>query len=207
MKNKKTGVIVMLICCFLLLVACKGSNETTVNASLIPQNTTDKTITVEDAQNKALTHSKVNAANVKFVTAELNEDENIYEVEFYEGNTEYDYEIDAATGEIISFDNDIDDFATPVNHKKSTHHDESDYTKKHHDAENCPNSITENNAKAISLAHAGFQEEDVTDIHVSYGFDNGHHVYEVKFIKGNTKYEHEIAACTGAILSCKMDKK
>lgn len=67
-------------------------------------------ITAESAEQKALEHAGVDAADAIFKRTELELDDSIYkyEIEFYVGNIEYDYEIDANTGAIISFDKDID---------------------------------------------------------------------------------------------------
>ena len=46
---------------------------------------------------------------VTFVKAEEDTNDSIkrYDIEFYTGNTKYDYEINADTGEVIEFDKDI----------------------------------------------------------------------------------------------------
>ena len=67
-------------------------------------------ITAEQAEQAALTHAGVTTADAKFRRTELDFDDGVYkyEVDFYVGNTEYEYEIDAKTGNIIPFDKDID---------------------------------------------------------------------------------------------------
>ena len=37
----------------------------------------------------------------------------VYEVEFYAGSREYDYEINAVTGAVVDFDSDIEDYTIP----------------------------------------------------------------------------------------------
>ena len=58
------------------------------------------TISAERAKEIALQHASLSAADVNFVHSELDYDDGVqvYDVEFYKGNAEYDYEIDAATG-------------------------------------------------------------------------------------------------------------
>ncbi len=63
-------------------------------------------ITVDSAKEIALNHANLNEADVRFVKAELeNDDDKMeYEIEFYSGGTEYDYTIDAVSGNIIEHD-------------------------------------------------------------------------------------------------------
>lgn len=63
-------------------------------------------ITPEQSQNIALDHAGVSAEEVTGLHAVLDTDDGRreYDVEFHVGRTEYDYEIDADTGAILSFD-------------------------------------------------------------------------------------------------------
>ena len=63
-------------------------------------------ITANDAKQAALKHAGLDESRVSNVDVDLDRDNGrlIYEVDFNSGNTEYDYDIDAETGEVISFD-------------------------------------------------------------------------------------------------------
>ena len=67
-------------------------------------------IGVDRAKSIALGHAGVSASSVSFSKARLDDDDGrgVYEIEFYVGNTEYDYEVDAHFGAILeaSADND-----------------------------------------------------------------------------------------------------
>ena len=67
-------------------------------------------IGVDRAKSIALGHAGVSASSVSFSKAKLDDDDGrgVYEIEFYVGNTEYDYEIDAHSGGIIEYDKDRD---------------------------------------------------------------------------------------------------
>ena len=67
-------------------------------------------IGVDRAKSIALGHAGVSASSVSFSKAKLDDDDGrgVYEIEFYVGNTEYDYEIDAYSGGIIVYDIDRD---------------------------------------------------------------------------------------------------
>lgn len=60
-------------------------------------------IGVDRAKSIALGHAGVSASSVSFSKAKLDDDDGrgVYEIEFYVGNTEYDYEIDAHSGSIL----------------------------------------------------------------------------------------------------------
>lgn len=63
-----------------------------------------KEITLEEAKTIALNNAGLTEAEVTFgeINKELDDGISKYEIEFYAGNVEYDYEIDAKTGEVIS---------------------------------------------------------------------------------------------------------
>jgi uncharacterized membrane protein YkoI len=76
--------------------------QTNVNA----QADTSKFIGEEKAKELALKRAEIAAEGVKFDRVELDYDDGIwqYEVDFTHGNTEYDVDINAETGEILSFE-------------------------------------------------------------------------------------------------------
>lgn len=67
-------------------------------------------ITANDAKEAALKHAGLSDSQVTDVDIDLDRDNGklIYEVDFNSGNTEYDYDIDAQTGEVISADKSMD---------------------------------------------------------------------------------------------------
>ncbi len=67
-------------------------------------------IGVDRAKEIALNHAQMNESDVQFAKAKLeNDDDGVeYEIEFYSGRTEYDYTIDAVSGNIIEYDVDYD---------------------------------------------------------------------------------------------------
>ena len=148
-------------------------------------------ISETDARNAALTHAGLAEADVTFVKTHLDRDDGrmVYDVEFYSGSSEYDYEIDASTGEIISFDYDAESYhmSAPSGQSQS-----GDY-------------ITVDEAKAAAFTHAGVAETDTTRLKVEMDYDDGRAVYEVEFNVGRTEYNYEIDAVTGDLLSYDMD--
>ena len=79
-------------------------NHTTQN-----QTTAAETISAEPAKEKALSHAGVSPDTAKWYRAELDRDDGrlVYEIEFDAAGYEYNYEIDASSGEIMKFDKEI----------------------------------------------------------------------------------------------------
>ena len=74
------------------------------------QKRTNNHISVDQAKQTALDHAGLSENEVKFSSAKLEKNDGKYEydIEFYKENTEYEYEIDAVTGEIIESEIDYD---------------------------------------------------------------------------------------------------
>ena len=142
------------------------------------------------AKEIALNHAGLTASQVTFLQLKLDWENGrqVYEVEFYSGNKEYDYEIDAASGSIVSYDYDIENFApsTGTNTGSSA-------------------VIGEAKAKEIALNHAGLTSSQVFFVQAKLDWENGRQVYEVEFYSGNKEYDYEIDAASGSIVSYDFD--
>lgn len=68
-------------------------------------------IGVEQAKSIAVSHADFSVSEVSFSKAKLEKEDGnlVYEIKFYKDGMEYEYEILAATGEIIKFDSEWDD--------------------------------------------------------------------------------------------------
>ena len=134
-----------------------------------------------EAKNIALSDAQIKNEDVTNIRVRLSMDDGVqeYEVEFYSGSQEYDYEIDAVTGKITSKDMEIDnDFGRYA-------------------TENVAVSIEE--AKQIALDKvAGATEQD---IHIVLDSDDGRLLYEGTIFYAQMEYEFEIDAQSGRIWS------
>lgn len=139
----------------------------------------------EAAKQIALGHAGLTADEVYFVHARLEQDDGSwkYDVEFHSGNTEYDYDIHASTGEILSFDQD------------------AEYHRHGADASVSQGQITEEEARQIALAHAGVAEGDAQGLKIEYDYDHGRGEYEVEWYVGRMEYSCDVDAGTGEIFS------
>ncbi|MCD7832287.1 MAG: PepSY domain-containing protein [Firmicutes bacterium] len=140
-------------------------------------------IYVYTAKQIALDDAGVSKSNATFTKVKQDIDDGIvvYDIEFYTTNYEYEYEINAATGAIVS--RSASALKSASNSGTST-----------------GTTISVDEAKAIALSHAGYSASQVTFSKAKLDKDDGVTVYEIEFYVGNIEYEYEINAATGAIL-------
>ena len=83
-----------------------NSNNSSTNGST--NNATTASITVDEAKNIALTHANLTEDTVSLLRTEQEYDDGVlvYEIDFTHGDFEYDYKINANTGEVVSYDRD-----------------------------------------------------------------------------------------------------
>ena len=165
-------------------------------ANAVEGTNTAKKITADEAKNIALAHAKLAQKDVNFVKAELETDNNrlIYDVDFYSGYVEYDYDIDAVTGEIISSDLDIENYNIPAQttiEQQKTAAPAAD--------------IGVERAKEIALAHAGLSNDKVSFVKAQLDNEDGVKVYDIEFYSGNVEYDYEISVADGTIISADQD--
>lgn len=153
-------------------------------------------ITASKAKSIALKHAGISESNATFVKAEKDYEDGIlvYEVEFYSGNTEYDYEIDANTGAVRSFDKDIENYSIPSNTSNSSSA-----------AQPSSNYIGVDKAKSIALKDAGVSAASASFTKAKLDRDDGLRVYEIEFFTSSKEYEYEINAATGKIIDKDID--
>ncbi len=144
-------------------------------------------VSAAKAKEIALAHAGISASDARFIRAELDTDDGIkvYEIEFTAGTTEYDYGINAQTGEIITFSREAMESQTPT--PEATKPPQGSV-------------ITAAEAKEIALNHAGVSAASASFVKVELDTDDGVQVYEIEFSSGTIEYDYEIHAQTGAIL-------
>lgn len=118
------GICFVTLCLLTASLFISGcSRSETENSTTVPQSTADTTvsgntatekpvestgesmISKDDAQKAALSHAGISVTDTEKLTNKLEWEDGrqIYEIEFDAQGFEYDYEIDAKTGEILHF--------------------------------------------------------------------------------------------------------
>lgn len=146
-------------------------------------------IGLEAAQAAALADAGVTAEEATITEAHLDQEHGkpVYEIEFYTGQTEYEYEVDAATGEIRY--KGVEHGAGAANPTSAS------------------GDIGVDQAKAIALEHAGLTGQEVTYSKAKLENDDGCCVYEIEFYHGTEEYEYCIDASSGSILDFEHDQE
>lgn len=142
----------------------------------------DKSYIGNDAAlSAALTHSGLSRDDVNNIDIEIDYEYGlmVYEVEFESGSAEYEYGIDARSGDIIWVEN------------------EDGYSFR----QGRPDFIYTDKAKSAALDHAGLTEAQVSRLHAELDREGGRYVYEVEFKYGGYEYSYDIDAANGAVLT------
>ena len=153
-------------------------------------------ISLDKAKEIALSHAGLSSDQVTFVQANKDFDDGIqkYDIEFYCNGKEYDYEINAANGEIIQYDYDMEYNYIPNNN-----------TTNNQGNVNTTANISAERAKEIALSHAGLASNQVTFKRTELDFDYGIKKYDIGFYYNYREYSYEIDANTGNVLSYEQD--
>ncbi len=144
-------------------------------------------LTEEQAKEQALAHGQFSAGEVDFTKVKLDREHGrqVYEIEFVTGDrVAYDYEIDAASGEVLAWEREDAPGAAPTQQPAQTPGQE-------------PISMEE--AKDIALAKVpGASAEDIVQFKTEW--ENGRTVYEGEILFGGMEYEFAIDGATGTVL-------
>ena len=176
----------------LLITGCSGGNGAAGNAAnptatqtqratQAPQDTATNGTEIPEQRAKeiALENAKVAESDVTAMRVKKEMDDGVwrYDVEFYVQNKEYDYEINAADGTILSVDYDVeDDFAGQANSAK----------------------VSQEQASKMALDRVPGASQSNLTIH--FEMDDGRAMYEGKIVYNEREYEFEIDANTGEIV-------
>lgn len=120
-------------------------------------------------------------------------DEWVYEVEFDANGYEYDYDIDAVTGEILKNEKQADSNwlnnpqAQPGQGGQNNQASQGNY-------------IGQEKAKQIALEHAGVAQDSLRKLEIDLDREHGVMVYEVEFDANGYEYSYDINASTGQVL-------
>lgn len=117
---------------------------------------------------------------------ELDENPAHYEIEVETSFGEFEYNVDAYSGQVLSGPANVSSAAPPTSNGSSA-------------------GITEAQAKSIALTDAGIQESSALGLQIKRDWDDGRLFYKVEFRAGGLEYEYEILASDGTIRSAERD--
>lgn len=156
-----------------------ASGATTTPAQTTPStNTSTGAVDEAKAQEIALAHAGIKAADATITQSKLDYDDGrqVYELEWYANGAKYDYEIAVATGEIVN----------------------SGYEAKTVVGTGNSATVSEATAKQTALARvSGAAASDIYEWKLDY--DDGRPEYEGKIIYGGTEYDFTIDATSGTV--------
>lgn len=141
-------------------------------------------ITEDQAKQIAFDHAQVKEEDLTNLRVKKDFDDgvSVYEVDFQAANKQYEYDIKASDGQILTTDFEIDeDYVDP----------------------NTQAAVSEDEAKAAALARVEGASD--SDIRIQLQRDDRRLVYEGTIIYNNTEYDFEIDAETGDFLNWEQD--
>lgn len=136
------------------------------------------------------------------VDPELDEYTPHYEVELETQWGEFEYKVDAYTGEILSGPADIMALAPSSNGSSTGTSSNTNTGTTNNSTSNQP--IGSEAARSIAFSHAGVDASQIRKLEVEEEHDDGRYFYKVEFKSGQTEYEYEIDAYTGDIISAEQ---
>ena len=159
-------------------------------------------IGLEKAKSIALQKAGVSASSVRWEQAEFDYDDGrpIYELDFDANGLEYEYDIDARTGEVLKAHSERDDDRSAASSSATQNTTSGKPAASDKSASSGSDYIGLEKAKSIALQKAGVSASSVRWEKARLDYDDGRAVYELEFRSGSTEYDCEVHAVSGKIL-------
>ena len=147
----------------------------------------DTIISLDEAKKAALSDAGLEENAVTFTKTKLDCENRrqVYDIEFYSADTEYDYEINAVDGTIRERNTYI--FRIQTDNSSAEVNSAEKY-------------IGIDTAKEIALNHAGLTVDDVSFSKAKLENDDRSYEYDIDFYYGTIEYEYTIDAVNGDVL-------
>lgn len=209
---------------FALAMTLTGCRDNAA-ASIPQQSSQEQTqmIPMEEAQEAALKAADIEAADADISATTLSEVAGVacYKVEFTFGEYAYAYTINAQTGAVMEMSSqeqnaqasgtqtEVADSTVPATAQTSGSASAQAQTSAAAPAQNATGTGTVDEAAAqkIALEHAGVKAADATITKSKLDYEDGRQVYDIEWYAGGAKYDYEIAADTGEIISSAYEEK
>ncbi len=177
-------------------------------------------ISMEAAQETALKAANIAAEDAAISATTLNEVAGTfcYKVEFTSGDYAYAYTVNAETGAVMEMSSrDKNAADTQVQTEATAPVAASDTTQSPATApaqnpvtapaQTAAGTVDEETAQKIALEHAGVKASDATITKSKLDYEGRRQVYEIEWYAGGAKYDYEIAADTGEVISSGYEEK
>ena len=153
-------------------------------------------ITEQEAKNIAAGNAGVTEEQIQYITVKQDWDDGCarYEVEFTAAGVEYDYELDASDGRILSADSEVIDRGYRASQDGTTGSRNAAGT-----SQTAPGGVSIETAKQTVMDR--IPGIDVGNIYIHPDYDDGISLYEGEAYYAEVKYEFEINAENGNIIS------
>ncbi|MBQ4591266.1 MAG: PepSY domain-containing protein [Clostridia bacterium] len=191
-----------------------AGSAVTTTAESVGQASDKAYIGTERAKEIAFEHAGFTAADVVGIQVEMDYEHGVmvYEVDFYADAYEYDYDINAETGEIVKNDKEFEDDAwfnqyeqKMVKESQKEERLQNEQASVRQEQGTSADYLTPDDVKKIAFDHAGVTADTVFDLETEFDYDNGRAEYEVDFESGEFDYDYDIDAVTGEVI--KNNKK
>ena len=179
--------IAAFVICVVLIAGAVGFATLQVGANV----NANKTIGMDKGVAVALADAGFKSEEVTNLTAHYDDEDGVaaYDVNFTVNGYEYEYTIKASDGKILEAQREKIKAADPETGKTNANTSAAPDSKY----------IGVDKAKSIALKDAGVSASSVTFTKAKLDRDDGVAVYEIEFYSGDTEYEYEIDATSGAV--------
>ena len=144
----------------------------------------------------------VSSSDLYFESIDFEFDNNVYEVEVYYQNRDYEYKIDAKDGRIIYTDfGSVDTNNNQYNSNDGNNNGTNSNSNNQNNLNDITASITLDEAKNIALTNANLTQDVVSFLRTEQEYEDGVLVYEIDFTYDTYEYDYKINANTGEVVS------
>ena len=209
------------------MTGCRDNAASSILQQSSQEQTKEQTqmIPMEEAQEAALKAADIEAADADISATTLSEVAGVacYKVEFTSGEYAYAYTINAQTGAVMEMSSqeqnaqasgtqtETAESTVPATAQTSAQTQTPDQaqTSAAAPAQNATGIgiVDEAAAQKIALEHAGVKAADATITKSKLDYEDGRQVYDIEWYAGGAKYDYEIAADTGEIISSAYEEK
>lgn len=155
----------------------------------------------ETAVSIAMEHAGVTECSIHRVELDTEDGRQVYEVEFFAGNTEYDYTIDRETGEILSYDQDIEGWGLGNGQQNGSGNGRKNGQENSTASSSGPITLEE----AVQLVLDRVPGASASDVQIEFERDDGKDIYEGEVTCNRTEHEFQIDASTGNFIEWSVD--